>query len=135
MLSTDPPPAGRPWATALLPLLVGDAVLTFIAVWIEGQAVPAAILVGVVGTAATLQGGRSRKAGIRGLITTVWIILALTLLDTGVGPLEYSVAFAIAAADGDRRRQDLTGDPRAAGASATPSLAHTHAPRGTRWAR
>jgi hypothetical protein len=94
VLATDPPPAGRSWATALLPLVVGGAVLTFIAVWIGGQAVPAALLVGVVGIVATLHGGRSRKAGIRGLVATLWIVLALTLHATGVGALEYAVAFA-----------------------------------------
>ena len=100
LLATDPPPAGRPLATALLPLVVGGTVLTFIAVWIGGRPVPAAILVGVVGVAAALHAGRSRKAEIRGLIATVWIILALTLYDTGVGALGYAVAFAAGAAAG-----------------------------------
>jgi hypothetical protein len=83
VLSTNPPPAGRSWVTALLPLVVGGALLTFIAVWTGDQAAPAALLVGVVGIVASLHGGRSRKAGIRGLIATLWIILALTLYDTG----------------------------------------------------
>jgi len=74
VLATDPPPAGRSWATALLPL--------------------------VIGTVATLHGGRSRKAGTRGLIATLWIILALTLYHTGVGALAYAVAFAIGGAIG-----------------------------------
>jgi len=100
VLATDPPPAGRSWATALLPLVIGGAVLTYIAVSIGGQAVPAALLVGVVGTVATLHGGRSRKAGTRGLIATLWIILALTLYHTGVGALAYAVAFAIGGAIG-----------------------------------
>jgi hypothetical protein len=53
VLSTDPPPAGRSWGTALLPLIVGGAVLTWLAVWIDGQAVPAALLV-VLGVAMAL---------------------------------------------------------------------------------
>jgi hypothetical protein len=100
VLATDPPPAGRSWATALLPLVVGGAVLTFVAVSIGAQAVPAALLVGVVGIVATLHGGRSRNAGIRGLVATLWIILALTLYATGVGALEYAVAFAVGGAVG-----------------------------------
>ncbi len=100
VLSTDPPPVGRSWAAALLPLVVGGTVLTFVAVWIDGQAVPAAVLVGVVGVVATLHGGRSRKAGTRGFIATLWIILALTLYVTDVGALEYAVAFAIGGAAG-----------------------------------
>ena len=100
VLSTDPPPAGRSWATALLPLIVGGAALTFVAVSIGGAAVPAALLVGLVGVVGALHGGRSRKAGVRGLIATLWIILALTLYDTDVGALEYSVAFAIGGAVG-----------------------------------
>ena len=100
LLSTDPPPAGRSWATALLPLIVGGAVVTFIAVSIGDQAVRAALLVGAVGVVATLLAGRSRKAGTRGLIATLWIILALTLGHTGVGALDYAVAFAVGAAVG-----------------------------------
>jgi hypothetical protein len=95
VLATDPPPAGRSWATALLPLLVGGAILTFIAVSIGGEAVPAAILVALVGVVGALHGGRSRKAGVRGLIATLWIILALTLGGTDIGALDYAVAFAI----------------------------------------
>ena len=100
VLSTDPPPAGRSWATALLPLIVGGAVLTSIAVSIGDQAVPAALLVGAVGVVATLLTGRSRKAGTRGLIATLWIILVLTLGHSGVGALDYAVAFAVGAAVG-----------------------------------
>jgi hypothetical protein len=99
-LSTDPPPAGRFWATALLPLVVAGVVLTFIAVSIGGAAVPAALLVALVGVVGTLHSGRSRRAGVRGLIATIWIILALTLYDTDVGALAYSVAFAIGGAVG-----------------------------------
>lgn len=100
VLATDPPPAGRSWATALLPLLVGGAILTFIAVSIGGEAVPAAILVALVGVVGALHGGRSRKAGVRGLMATLWIILALTLHDSDVGALEYALAFAIGGAVG-----------------------------------
>jgi hypothetical protein len=100
VLATDPPPPGRSWAIARLPLVIGGAALTFIAVWIGGQAVPAALLVGVVGIVATLHGGRSRKAGIRGLVATLWIILALTLYSTGVGALAYAVAFLAGGAVG-----------------------------------
>ena len=77
--------------------------LTFIAVSIGDQAVPAALLVGVVGVVATLLTGRSRKAGTRGLVATLWIILALTLGHTGVGALDYAVAFAVGAAVGRGR--------------------------------
>lgn len=100
VLATDPPPPGRSWAMALLPLVVGGAILTLIAVSIGGQAVPAAVLAGAVGIVATLHGGRSRKAGVRGLVATLWIILALTLDDTGVGAIQYSVAFAAGGAAG-----------------------------------
>jgi hypothetical protein len=100
VLATDPPPAGRSWATALLPLVVGGAMLTFVAVAIDGQAFAAALLAGAVGVVATLHSGRSRKAGTRGFIATLWIILALTLYATGVGALEYAVAFAIGGAAG-----------------------------------
>ncbi|MHA6523811.1 FUSC family protein [Tessaracoccus sp. G1721] len=100
LLATDPPPAGRPWAKALLPLVVVGAALTYVAVWIDGRPVAAAVLVGVVGVATALHSGRSRKAGVRGLISAIWIILALTLHDTGVGPLGYAAGFAVGAAVG-----------------------------------
>jgi hypothetical protein len=95
VLATDPPPVGRSWAIALLPLVIGGALLTSVAVSIGGQAIPAAFLVGVVGVAGALHGGRSRKAGIRGLVATLWIILALTLSTTGIGAIQYGVAFGI----------------------------------------
>ena len=100
VLATDPPRAGRSWATALLPLSIGGAILTFVAVSIGGQAVPAALLVGVVGVVGALHGGRSRKAGVRGLVATLWIIVALTLSATGVGALAYAVAFGVGGAVG-----------------------------------
>ena len=40
-----------------------------------------------MGVAATSQAGRSRKAETRGLIATLWIVIALTLSATGVGAL------------------------------------------------
>jgi hypothetical protein len=100
VLATAPPPAGRSWATALLPLIVGGAILTWLAISIGAQAVPAAVLVALVGVVGTLQGGRSRKAGSRGLIATLWIILALTLGGTDAGALEYALAFGIGGAVG-----------------------------------
>lgn len=95
VLATDPPPAGRSWATMLLPLIVGGAFLTFVAVSIGDDTVPAALLVGAVGVVAALHAGRSEKASLRGLVATLWIILALTLHDTDVSALTYAVAFAI----------------------------------------
>lgn len=100
VLATDPPPAGRSWATAPLPLIVGGAVLTWLAVSIGDQPVPAALLVGIVGVVATLVSGRSRKAGVRALVATLWVILALTLGATDVGALDYAVAFAVGGAVG-----------------------------------
>jgi hypothetical protein len=100
VLSAEPPPAGRSWAVALLPLVVAGSVLTFIAVWIDGAPIPSALLAGAVGAAASLHAGRSRRAGVRGLIAVLWIIIALTLSATGVGALAYSVAFLIGAAAG-----------------------------------
>lgn len=100
VLATDPPPAGRSWATALLPLVLAGAVLTYLAVAIGGDAVPAALLAGVVGVAATLQAGRSRTAETRGLIATLWIVIALSLYETGVGASAYAVGFAVGALAG-----------------------------------
>lgn len=100
VLSTDPPPAGCSWARALLPLVVAGTVLTFLAVWIGSDAVPAALLAGGVGMAATLQAGRSHRAETRGLIATLWIIVALTLSATGVGALAYALGFAVGALAG-----------------------------------
>lgn len=66
VLSTDPPPAGRSWMRALLPLVVAGTVLTFLAVGIGGRAVPAAVLAGAVGVTATLHAGHSERSEIRG---------------------------------------------------------------------
>lgn len=95
VLSADPPPPGRAWAVALLPPLVGGAALTFLSVSIGGNAVAGAVIGGIVALAATLQAGRGKKAGARGLIATMWVILAMTLYDSGVTALEYTVAFAV----------------------------------------
>jgi len=99
-LSTDPLPARRSWGRMLLPLLVAGTVLTYLAVWISGRAVPAALLAGGVGVAATLHAGDSPRAETRGLITTLWTIIALTLYVTGVGALAYAVGFAAGALAG-----------------------------------
>jgi 4-hydroxybenzoate polyprenyltransferase len=37
LLVTDPPPPGRRWVTALLPLLVAGTAMTFLAVWVGAQ--------------------------------------------------------------------------------------------------
>ncbi|HET7799864.1 MAG TPA: FUSC family protein [Humibacillus xanthopallidus] len=98
--ATDPPPPGRSRVSALAPLVVGGALLTWVAVSIGDRTVLAALLVGVVGVAGALHDGRSRRAGIRGLVATIWIIVALTLHDSGVSPLRYAAAFAAGAAVG-----------------------------------
>ena len=94
LLVTDPPPPGRRWVTALLPLLVAGTAMTFLAVWVGARPIPAAILVGIVGVVAAIHAGDGRKAGIRGLIATIWVVLALTLDDTAVGAVGYAAAFA-----------------------------------------
>jgi len=118
VLSTDPPPAGRAWTIALMPLIISGAVLTFLAVWLDGNAIAGALLGGIVGLAATLQAGRSTKAGARGLIATIWVILGLTLYDSGVTPLEYSLAFVAGAAVGTLAAlsRARSGPPEGAGA-------------------
>jgi hypothetical protein len=93
-------PAGKSWASALLPLVVGGAVLTFVAVSIGGQPLLAAALVGIAALAGALHAGRSSKAEARALIAMLWIILALSLHDTGVSPLTYAVGFAAGGALG-----------------------------------
>jgi hypothetical protein len=97
VLASDPPPPGRSWALAILPLVVGGTALTYVAVSIGDHAVAAAVFVAAVGAAGSLQAGRSRKAGIRALVATIWIIVALTLDATGVSALTYSLAFALGA--------------------------------------
>ena len=77
VLSTEPPPHGRSWTTAVLPLVAGGAVLTSIAIAIGEHPIPAALLAGVVRVAATLPAGLSEKASIPSLIATLRIILPL----------------------------------------------------------
>lgn len=100
VLATDPPPAGRSWAGALLPIVVGGAVLTFLAVAIDGRTLAAALLAGATGVLATLRAGSSRRAGVRTLVTSLWVVVALTLGGTGTSALAYAAAFAAGAALG-----------------------------------
>jgi hypothetical protein len=100
MLVADPPTAGRGRIAALAPLGAGGALVTLVAVAVRTQPVLAALVVGAVAVVASLHAGRSRSAGTRGLVATIWVILAVTLPDSGARPIGYAAAFAAGAVVG-----------------------------------
>jgi hypothetical protein len=95
VLATDPPPRGRSWLVALLPIVVVGTVVTAVAVAVGEQPVAAALLIGGVAAAGALQAGRSERAGTRNLIATLWVVSAFTLHGTDPSPWDYAGAFAL----------------------------------------
>lgn len=87
------PSSPSDWIRGLTVVGLGAA-LTVVAVAVGAEAVPAAAFAALVGATSTLEAGRGRNAAVRSFLMTIWLVLALTLADSGTPGVVYAIALA-----------------------------------------
>lgn len=87
------PTSPSDWIRGLTGVGLGAA-LTVVAVSVGAEAVPSAAFAALVGAASTLAAGRGHGPAVRAFLMTIWLVLALTLADSGTPGVVYAIALA-----------------------------------------